>query len=120
MLPTYQRFHPNQVKVIDRYLWLILNEEFLAFEARAQIAFEYKLAKSARRSPCRVELIVVAPLILRPVECGPCAFQERCSITSIVRMQTNADAIGNADFLFFVDEWLNERFLDCMCGVGGV
>jgi len=35
-------------------------------------------------------------------------------------MQTNADAIGNADFLFFVDEWLNERFLDCMCGVGGV
>ena len=98
MLPTYQRFHPDQVTIIYRYLWLILNEEFLTFEARAQIAFEYKLAKGARCSTCRVELIVVASLLLRTVECGACAFQERCGITSIVRMQTDTDAIGNKEF----------------------
>src|SRR4029453_12488413 len=106
------------MKVVDRYLWLVLYEEFLTLQAGAQIAFKDELAKRACCSACRVELIVVASLLFRAVECCPSAFQERCCITTIVRMQTDANAIRNADFLFLVDERLNERFFDCMCGVG--
>src|SRR5689334_4797544 len=120
MFPAHQRFHTDEMKIGNRDLRLIVNDELRTFERAAQVAFEHELFERARRAARGVELIVVPALHLRAIECNARRFQQTRRVAIVVRIKTDADTSADEYFLLVEDERLIEHFLDRTSGVSRV
>jgi hypothetical protein len=88
--------------------------------AGTQIAFEHELFERARRSARGVELIVVAALHLRAIECDARSLQQAGRVASVVRIKTDADTARHEDLLIVKEERLIECLLDRARDIRGV
>src|SRR5437763_13043311 len=120
MLPAHQRFHADQMKIVSRDLGLVLKEKFVSVQALSQITFEHQLLERPRRSTRGVELMIVAALHLRALECNPGSLQQTGSVASVLRIQADTNAGGDEDILIVEDKSLIESLLDRACDIRGV
>src|SRR4026208_1955554 len=102
MAPTHQRFHADEMKIGNPHLRLVMNDKLLPLECAAQVAFKHELLERARRAARGIELVIIAALLLRAIECRTRAFQQTGRVAVIVWIKTDADTGGNEQLLIVV------------------
>src|SRR5260370_40022531 len=103
MLPAYERLDTSDGSCLEIYLWLVVQQQLLAFNRVSQLAFQGLTLDGVETHICSKELAIVAPTLLGVVHRGIGIFDQRLRILTVVGVGAYADAHGNAETVFADD-----------------
>src|SRR6266478_5437164 len=100
MLPAYERLHARDGSCLEIYLWLVMQQQLLAFKSASQMPFQGLALYGLDTHVGFKELVIVAPTLLGVIHRCVGILDQSLRIFTVVGVGAYADAHSDAKAVF--------------------
>src|SRR4029077_15301832 len=111
-VPANQRFHSGDRLRAQVELRLIVKDELVMLQRLMQRSLECETFRRLSRQERRAELVAVSSRLFRLVQSRVGALQQRLRIVAVLRVEGDADAGGDVEFMAIDGDRLRHRLED--------
>ena len=118
MIPAHQRLGSSDRASPKIPFWLVVHFQLLPFDGMAQAGFQIEPLAGQHGRPGQVELVVITPHILSPVQGDVGIFQQQIPGAAITGIQADPNATGDTQLLIVQPDRLRHQLQHSLGNTG--